>query len=70
MLRRFQNNFMDLSVQNIDILSQQQSTLFDLNQYFRSSQNNGSVRGEILSARKIIDAYLHLISTLEDGGEI
>ncbi|KAJ9709599.1 hypothetical protein PVL29_001196 [Vitis rotundifolia] len=53
----------------VDILSHEQSTLFELNEYFRSSQNNGSVRGEILSARKIIDAHLHLISTLEDRGK-
>ena len=28
----------------VDILSHEQSTLFELNRYFRSSQNNGSVR--------------------------
>ena len=66
---RVSKQFYGFICTEVDILSHKQSTLFELNEYFRSSQNNGSVRGEILSARKIIDAHLHLISTLEDRGK-
>lgn len=51
-----------------DILSDERSTLLELIQYFRSSQNHENVRGEILSARKIIDAHLQLISALVESG--
>ena len=66
---RVSKQFYGFICTEVDILSHKRSTLFELNEYFRSSQNNGSVRGEILSARKIIDAHLHLISTLEDRGK-
>ena len=66
---RVSKQFYGFICTEVDILSHKRSTLFELNEYFRSSQNNGSVRGEILSARKIIDAHLHLASTLEDEGE-
>ncbi|XP_059624937.1 uncharacterized protein LOC132268175 [Cornus florida] len=43
----------------VDILSNEQSKLFELNQHFNASQRQKSLRGEILSVRKILDAHFH-----------
>ena len=40
------------------ILSNEQTSLFEMNQCLTASQRHKSVRGEIVSARKIIDAHL------------
>ena len=40
-------------------LSDEQTSLFEMNQCLSASQRHKSVRGEILSARKIIDAHLN-----------
>ncbi|XP_059665317.1 uncharacterized protein LOC132311431 [Cornus florida] len=43
----------------VNILSNEQSKLFELNNYFNASQRQKSLRGEILSIRKILDAHFH-----------
>ncbi|KAA8532347.1 hypothetical protein F0562_032398 [Nyssa sinensis] len=43
----------------VNILSNEQTNLLDLKQYFNASQRHKSLRGEILSVRKILDAHLH-----------
>ncbi|KAJ0038642.1 hypothetical protein Pint_21976 [Pistacia integerrima] len=56
-------------VQNeADILSNEQCNLFMLSHQLNASKRHQSIRGEILSARKILDFHLHL-STSEYGWE-
>ncbi|XP_059649828.1 uncharacterized protein LOC132295553 [Cornus florida] len=43
----------------VNILSNEQSKLFELNNYFNASRRQKSLRGEILSVRKILDAHFH-----------
>ncbi|CAL5430273.1 unnamed protein product [Camellia sinensis] len=49
-----------------NILSTEQSYLFQLSQYLNASRGNKSLRGEILSIRKILDIHLRLSTSKYD----
>lgn len=53
----------ELVCSEINILSHEQSRLADLGRYFKDSQKHTSVRGEILSLRKILDAHFSTNAT-------
>ncbi|KAA8529934.1 hypothetical protein F0562_034462 [Nyssa sinensis] len=53
------NHFYEFVCMEVNILSNEQSKLFELKQYFNASQRQKSLRGEILSLRKILDTHLH-----------
>uniref|UniRef100_A0A5B7AK63 Uncharacterized protein n=1 Tax=Davidia involucrata TaxID=16924 RepID=A0A5B7AK63_DAVIN len=51
--------FYEVVCTEVNILSNEQTKLPELKQYFNASRQHKSVRGEILSVRKILDAHLH-----------
>ncbi|KAJ0095766.1 hypothetical protein Patl1_14988 [Pistacia atlantica] len=62
------NQFFEFVRNEADILSNEQCNLFMLSHQLNASKRHQSIRGEILSARKILDFHLHL-STSEYGWE-
>ncbi|GLT55395.1 hypothetical protein SLA2020_285210 [Shorea laevis] len=52
-------NFYAFVCTEVDVLSNEQSNLSIMKNYLNASQRHKSVRGEILSARIILDAHLH-----------
>ncbi|KAF2298171.1 hypothetical protein GH714_016736 [Hevea brasiliensis] len=57
------NQFFELVCLEAEILLHDQSNLFIMKQHLNSSQRHNSIKGEILSARKILDAHFHLNSS-------
>ena len=55
--------FYDFVCMEASILSDEQTSLFEMNQCLSTSLRHKSVRGEVLSARKIIDAHLNSNAT-------
>ncbi|KAL6997678.1 hypothetical protein U1Q18_007804 [Sarracenia purpurea var. burkii] len=53
------DSFYEFVCTEVDILSNEETNLFLLKQYLNTSQSNKSLRGEILSLRKILDIHLH-----------
>lgn len=51
--------FYEFVCTEINVLSDRESSLSKLEEYFNASQSNNSIVGEILSARKILDAHLN-----------
>ncbi|CBI27489.3 unnamed protein product, partial [Vitis vinifera] len=60
---RESKQFYEFVCMEVSILSNEQTSLFEMNQCLSTSQRHKSVRGEILSARKIIDAHLNSNTT-------
>ena len=60
---RESKQFYEFVCMEASILSNEQTSLFEMNQCLSTSQRHKSVRGEILSARKIIDAHLNSNTT-------
>nr|XP_043619914.1 uncharacterized protein LOC122591730 [Erigeron canadensis] len=57
------DSFYDLTCNEIEVLSDRHSNLTEMNKHLHNSQNNNSLRGEILAIRKILDSHLHLNSS-------
>ncbi|PWA68994.1 uvrD-like Helicase, ATP-binding domain, P-loop containing nucleoside triphosphate hydrolase [Artemisia annua] len=55
--------FYDFACNELNVLSDQHSSLTELEKYLDASRKNNSLRGEILSIRKILDAHFHLSSS-------
>ncbi|XP_057496549.1 uncharacterized protein LOC130781371 isoform X2 [Actinidia eriantha] len=51
--------FYEFVCTEVNILSNEETNLFTLNQYKNASQKHKSLRGEILSLRRILDIHLH-----------
>ncbi|XP_031256256.1 uncharacterized protein LOC116114239 isoform X2 [Pistacia vera] len=62
------NQFSEFVRNEADILSNEQCNLFMLSHQLNASKRHQSIRGEILSIRKILDFHLHL-STSDYGWE-
>ncbi|GKB20193.1 UvrD-like helicase, ATP-binding domain, P-loop containing nucleoside triphosphate hydrolase [Tanacetum coccineum] len=56
------DKFYDFVCNEINLLSDQCSSLIELKKYLDASRKNKSLRGDILSTRKILDAHFHLCS--------
>ncbi|XVF85504.1 hypothetical protein PTKIN_Ptkin17bG0122900 [Pterospermum kingtungense] len=69
--KKFSNQFYALACSEGDILLNKPSNLFSMKQYLSASQRQKSTRGEILTARMILDHHLQLnISKYEGTDEL
>ena len=64
------DNFFEFVCTEANILSDQECSLPELMQNFRSSQRHNSVRGEILCARKVLDSHLELSTSAYSWGNV
>ncbi|KAL0005033.1 hypothetical protein SO802_012594 [Lithocarpus litseifolius] len=64
------DNFFEFVCTEANILSDQECSLPELMQNFRSSQRHNSVRGEILCARKVLDSHLELSTSAYSWGDV
>nr|XP_043619888.1 uncharacterized protein LOC122591703 [Erigeron canadensis] len=60
------DSFYDFTCNEIEVLSDRHSNLTEMYKHLHNSQNNNSLRGEILALRKIMDSHLHLNSSSFD----
>ncbi|XVE85514.1 hypothetical protein DITRI_Ditri17bG0096700 [Diplodiscus trichospermus] len=58
--KKLSDQFYGLVCSEADILLNKPSNLFLMNQYLRASRRHSSTRGEILTARMILDHHFHL----------
>ncbi|XP_022775868.1 uncharacterized protein LOC111317711 [Durio zibethinus] len=65
--KKLSNQFYGLVCSEADILLNKPSNLFLMKQYLTASQKHKSTRGEILTARMILDHHLHLNISKYEG---